>query len=110
MMKRLLIGLSLMVIAPAALGQTAPASGSPAATSATPITTPSPLQQLHAQCKADAAGQGLKGPARKDAVQACMIKARPGLAKAIECRKDGLAKGLAGDALHAFVRSCRKGG
>jgi psiF repeat len=62
-----------------------------------------------AQCQADAKAQGLKGDARKSAVEDCFAKARPDLAAADKCRKDGKDKNLAGKELKAFVKECVAG-
>jgi psiF repeat len=64
-------------------------------------------KEVRAQCKADAKSQGLKGDARKAAVDDCFAKARPDLAEARKCRQDGKAKGLADAELKAFVKQCK---
>ncbi len=119
----------------AAHAQTAPDAGSPpGAPSAQPPATqpteaPPPAQppamqpsgaatapaaqptgkEVRAQCRADAIAQGLKGPARKAAVDDCFAKARPDLAKRQQCVKEGKAQGLADKPLHQFVRKCVTG-
>ena len=101
-MTRILLGMSLLIAATAAQAQ----DMQPPQTGA----TSSPLKQLREQCRADAMSQGLKGPARTDAINACVIKARPDQAKVIQCRTEGKAKGLAKDELRAYVKSCKKAG
>ena len=55
---------------------------------------------------ADAKAQGLKGPARKAAVDDCFAKARPDLAAAQKCRKEGKDKSHADKELKAYVKQC----
>ena len=81
----------------------------PAAATPSPAKPLSPLQQLHQQCKDEASGQALKGSAKRDAIDACIVNARPDQAKRIQCRKDGLAQGLRHQDLHAYMKSCIKG-
>ena len=68
--------------------------------------TPS-AKEARAQCKADAKAQGLKGDARKAAVEDCFAKARPDIAAAKKCREEGKAKGLADKELKAYVKTCK---
>jgi len=65
-------------------------------------------KELRERCRADADGKGLKGPAKRAAVQECFAKLPPDLAAAAQCRKQGKDKGLADQELRVFVRSCRK--
>ena len=89
----------------------ASADPAPPPAAATPSTVKpfSPLQQLHQQCKDEASGQALKGSAKRDAIDACIVNARPDQAKGIQCRKDGMAQGLRHQDLHAYMKSCIKG-
>ena len=53
-------------------------------------------KEVRQQCRADAEAKGLKGPEKRAAVEDCFTKARPDLAAANACRKQGKDKGLAG--------------
>ena len=95
-MKRVLIAALLGALAlGAASAQTAAPDPSATPSAASAPAAPMSGKQAREQCKADAKAQGLKGEARKTAVQDCFAKARPDLAKAQQCRKYGKAKGLA---------------
>ena len=59
-------------------------------------------------CRAQAQGQGLKGPAVRSAVIDCMSKVVPKVAKRMTCRQAGMAKNLSGDDLHKSVQECTK--
>ena len=109
-MKTAVLMLGLLLAAPA-LAQTAPdPAPMPADTATAPAPRPvSALMQLRMDCRATARGQGLKGPALHDAVDACVIKARPEQARVIACRKQAQAKGLTGDDRRHYARACRKG-
>jgi len=96
--------------APEAPPPTAPQAASPsgAAPGGPPGMQPSG-KEVRAQCQAQADAQGLKGPARKAAVQDCFAKARPDLAKRQQCRAQGKAQGLADQQLRQFVKQCAAG-
>jgi hypothetical protein len=64
-------------------------------------------QELIAKCRAEAKEQGAKGPAMKEAVNACVAKKNPTLAKRIGCMQQAKAQGIANkDQIRAFVKSC----
>ena len=58
------------------------------------------------QCREEVKSQGLKGAEKKKAVEDCVIKARPDLAAAEECRHDPSLKGLDKDARKAKIKEC----
>ena len=98
-----------------ALAQTAPtapvpAASAPAATAATaPDTTKDGkprMKVVRAQCRDEIVGQDLKGDARKQAMAACIVKARPDMEARVKCRMDPQAKGLDKDARRTFVKDC----
>jgi hypothetical protein len=130
-MKRFVIGACAFALTiGAALAQTAPAAApadqpspaavpaaptaAPAAPAAAPAATATPAMQTGKEvrdaCRTQAIQQGLKGPARRAAVQECFAKARPDLAKAQACRQEGQGKGLVGPDLKAFVKTCKAAG
>ncbi len=88
-----------------------------AQTAAPPSATlpaPAPAAQqtgkdIWAQCRAEAQAKGLKGPLKRAAVQECFAQARPDLAAANACRKQGKDKGLFGQELNNFVKGCKAG-
>ena len=119
-MKSLLVAAMFASIASVAIAQTAAPTPTP-----TPMPTPAALatpapaaaadakltgKEVREQCKSEAKAQGLKGPARKAAVDQCFAQARPDLAKAQQCRKEGKAKGLADKDLKAYVKQCKTAG
>jgi len=111
----LFIVLASALYAGAALAQTAspPATSAPADTAA-PATAaaaqsgkPKPKEVL-ATCRDEAKSQGLKGDARKTAVQECFVKQRPDLAAWEKCRTDPEMKGKAKDERKALMKECLK--
>ncbi len=99
--------------------QTAPEPGAPTASpqsgapsEAQPGQTAPQLsgKEVRANCRANAVAQGLKGPARKAAVEDCFANARPDLAKRNTCRAQGKAQGLTDKPLRQFVKQCVTGG
>ena len=89
-----------------ALAQTEPPSPEdrPSPSGASPRTA---NQELIANCRAEAKAQGARGPAMKEAVEACVEKENPKLAKRIGCRQQAKAQGIADkDQMRAYVRSC----
>ena len=66
------------------------------------------VKEIMAGCRADAKAQGLKGQAMQQAAMDCAVKQRPALAGRMQCRKDGMAKGLTKDDLKSFVKDCLK--
>jgi len=109
-MKRIFIAaFALSLASAAAIAQTTtpPATPTPAPSTAAPAPDAKPTgKEARAQCVADAKAQGLKGPARKAAVDDCFAKARPDLAAAQKCRKEGKDKSLADKELKAYVKQC----
>jgi glucose/arabinose dehydrogenase len=100
----LALGLSLA----AAQAQTPAPEPTPAASPA-PVAAPDAKltgKEVREQCRAEAIAQGLKGPARKTAVDDCFAKARPDLAQAQKCRRDGKDQGLADKELRKYVKHC----
>jgi hypothetical protein len=92
--------------APAAPATPAPAAApAPAASDLTKDGKPR-MTAVRAQCQSEIQAQSLKGDARKQAMAACIVKARPDLAAAMKCRMDPQAKGLDKDARRAFVKDC----
>jgi len=94
--------------------------GLAAAEAQTPTPSPEPTdapadmskmtgKEVRAQCRDQAAAQGLEGEARKAAVQDCFAKARPDLAQRQKCREQGKSKGLADADLKAYVKTCVAG-
>jgi hypothetical protein len=96
--------------APAPVDTTAPAAAT-AAPAATPSTAdgakPKPKEVL-AECRSEAKTQGLKGDARKAAVQDCFVKQRPDLAGWEKCRTDPQMKGKEKDERKALMKECMK--
>ena len=108
-MKRLLIAAFVVALGVAAASAQTASAPTPTDTPAASAATQTP-KEVRAQCKSDAKAQGLKGDARKAAVQDCFAKARPDLAKAQQCRQEGKAKGLAKKELKAYVEQCKAAG
>ncbi|WP_020176056.1 PsiF family protein [Methyloferula stellata] len=112
----LFIVLASALYAGAALAQTAspPATSAPA-DAAAPATTaaaaqsgkPKPKEVL-ATCRDEAKSQGLKGDARKTAVQECFVKQRPDLVAWEKCRTDPEMKGKAKGERKALMKECLK--
>jgi hypothetical protein len=86
------------------------ASSPPAQSAPTPEDRRSAAKALVAQCIAAAKEKGLRGDARKDAINNCIAAQRPDLAARRECFQKGKAQNLAGDAFKAFVRQCVRQG
>jgi hypothetical protein len=112
-MKRFLIAaLALGLSSALAVAQTttpapAPLAPGPVAPTAAPSSDAKPTaKEAREKCRADAKAQGLKGDARKTAVDDCFAKARPDLVARQKCVKDGKDKSLAGKELKAFVKQC----
>ncbi|MBV1705036.1 MAG: PsiF repeat-containing protein [Hyphomicrobiales bacterium] len=112
--------LAASLVAGAAFAQTTPAPdatpAAPAATAPAPAATPAPAAPKHAMrhqirvdlraCQKTAAGQGLKGKARFEAVQDCFAKTHPKVAKARGCRFEGRSQHLRHSKLREFIKSC----
>lgn len=64
------------------------------------------FRDVRATCRDQAEGQGLQGEARRDAMQACMIKARPDKAVLIRCVLDPAGRAMDREAHHTFVKDC----
>ncbi len=82
----------------------------PAASTAAPAadgTKPKPKEVL-AECRSEAKTQGLKGDARKAAVEDCFAKQRPDLAAWEKCRTDPQMKGKEKDERKALMKECIK--
>lgn len=116
-MKSLLAALMFVSLASAAVAQTAAPSPGPTpapAAQSTPApataNTPPTGKEVREQCRTEAKAQGLKGDARKAAVDQCFAQARPDLAKAQQCRREGKAKGLVDKDLRAYVKQCKTAG
>ena len=100
--------------APAAPAPAAPAADTPAAPASAASdpneggTTPAAggVRALRASCRQEASSNGLRGPAKREAVSACVVRQRPDLAAREQCRTDGFGKGLRKEELHAFVKAC----
>jgi hypothetical protein len=119
MKRRFLALAAVTALNGAAFAQTAPQptpappparSSAPSAGAHSRIAPKPHAKEARAQCRADAASQGLRGAALKGYVKECFAKARPDLAAAAQCRAQGKAQGLSGDDLKAFARKCKKGG
>lgn len=105
-MKTLLVTtLALAIGLSTAIGQT-----SAPATSTVAAAEKQSGKEARQKCRADAIAKGLKGDARKTAVQECFAQARPDRAAAQKCRQDGKAQNLDGKELKKFVKECRAKG
>ena len=62
------------------------------------------------QCRGEARFGSPRGQGRKAYLTACLLRERPGLIKADQCRQAGKSEGLTGPALNAHVRACRAAG
>lgn len=103
------LGSALAQTAPAAPAATpataAPATAAPAASDLTKDGKPR-MKVVRAQCKDEIKGQDLKGDARKQAMAACIVKARPDMAARVNCSMDPGAKGLKKAAKRDFIKAC----
>jgi hypothetical protein len=91
-----------------------------AAPAPVPATTPPPAaapaadpmsmkpKEVRAQCRDQAIAQGLKGPARKAAIEDCFLKQRPDMADREKCRTDPAMKGKDKDERKALMKECMK--
>ncbi len=104
--------LAAFALAAPAFAQTAPApAAAPGALSpgmAGAESTGGGVKALRASCRDEAKSKGLKGPAKREAVAACVVRQRPDLAGREQCRTEGFGKGLRKEELHAFVKDCAK--
>ena len=66
------------------------------------------MKEAVAACRTEVQTQGVKGPDRKKAIMDCVTKEHPEMAGRMQCRQDGQAKGLSGDELKTFIRTCAK--
>ncbi len=98
-----------------ALAQNAAPAGAPAPAEATspapdaagaPAGGGGPLQAARAQCREQ--NKDIKGPAHRQAMEDCLIKAHPERAVQIKCQMDAMAQGKAvdKDARRAMVKDC----
>ena len=98
--------------APQAPASPPPAAEASQATSASPGAAPSTKQQeihrLRESCRDAAKGEGRRGADMREAISACVVKARPDLSGREQCRADAFAKGLRKEAFHDFVKDCAK--
>ena len=115
-MKHALIVLAALSLAMPALAQTTtgptaaptgPGPAGPASDEAGPGADGG-VKALRMSCREEAQSKGLIGPARREAVSACVVRQRPDLAGREQCRADGFTKGLRKEDLHAFVKECAK--
>ena len=67
------------------------------------------MKEAMSACRTQVQSQGVKGPDRKKAIMDCVTKDHPEMAGRLQCRMDAKAKGLSGDEMKTFVRSCAKG-
>jgi hypothetical protein len=65
-------------------------------------------KEVLATCREEAKSQGLKGDARKTAVQDCFVKQRPDLAGWEKCRTAPEMKGKDKDERKALLKECLK--
>ncbi len=65
-------------------------------------------KEVLASCRDEAKSQGLKGEARKTAVQDCVVKQRPDLAAWEKCRTDPDMKGKDKEERKALMKECLK--
>jgi hypothetical protein len=105
--------LASALYAGAAFAQTAAPSATPApAAAATPAAAAEGAKpkkkEVLASCRDEAKSQGLKGDARKAAVQECFVKQRPDLAAWEKCRTDPQMKGKDKDERKALMKECLK--
>lgn len=91
-----------------ALAQDASAPPAPAAAAPAPApAAPASAKSVVAGCQSDAIGQGLKGAARKTAVDSCIAQQRPDIAAKRACSAKGKAQGVArGTAMRTFIKGC----
>jgi hypothetical protein len=109
------IVLASALYAGAALAQTASPPAAPAPAETAPTAT-APIaagakqkpKEVLASCREEAKSQGLKGDARKTAVQECVVKQRPDLAAWEKCRTDPEMKGNPKDERKALMKECLK--
>jgi hypothetical protein len=106
-----LIVVACALYAGSAFAQTAspaPADTAPAAESAAPSSGKPKPKEVLAQCRDEAKTQGLKGDARKTAVEECFLKKRPDRAAWEKCRTDPGMKGKDKDERKALMKECLK--
>ena len=63
-------------------------------------------QAAREACRDEAKAQGLKGADHQQHIQDCFAAKMPQVAKQIECRKEGVAKGITQPGLRDYVRQC----
>ena len=114
-MKPGLIVVAAFAVAAPAFAQTAPTTAIPPASIAlAPSADPDQdgpaggVKALRASCRDEAEAKGLKGPDRRFAISACVVRQRPDLAGREQCRMQGFGKGLQKEERHAFVKGCMK--
>ena len=94
----LCLAASVLLAVPALAQDAAPASGGKGGK----------MKEAVAACRTEVQTQGVKGADRKKAIMDCVTKEHPEMAGRMQCRQDGQAKGLSGDELKTFIRSCAK--
>ncbi len=63
-------------------------------------------REVRLQCQGEARLDSPRGKGRKSYMTACLLRERPGLLKADQCRQAGKSNGLIGPQLNAYVKSC----
>ncbi len=107
-MKHALIVLAALSLATPALAQTAAGSTAAPSSDEGGRGAEGGVKALRASCREEAESKGLKGPAKREAVSACVVRQRPDLAGREQCRTDAFGKGLRKEELHTFVKDCTK--
>lgn len=95
----------LILTSTAAVAQTAPAAPPPGAPAAAPG-APLSMNDARTACRTQMDNQGLRGPARQQAMTDCMTQQRPDMAARIKCWRDPGLKGMDKDARKAAMRAC----
>jgi hypothetical protein len=88
--------------------QTPAAAQTPPAAAPMPAADPMTMKpkEVREQCREQADGQGLKGKAKKAAVEECFLKMRPDLEAREKCRMDPSMKGKDKDERKALMKEC----
>lgn len=107
-MKHALIVLAAVSLATPALAQMAAGSTGAPSSDEAGRGADSGVKALRASCREEAQSKGLTGPAKREAVSACVVRQRPDLVGREQCRTGGFGKGLRKEELHAFVKECTK--
>jgi hypothetical protein len=61
------------------------------------------IQATRQQCQQEAIAQGARGPAASQQIESCFATKMPDIAKRIDCRREGLSKGIDQAGMRAYV-------